>query len=74
MDACIVGTQMMNMATELGLGTLWARGFNAQAIHDAFGLPDNIVVSFLLDVGYPSEQSVNRHTLRKPLNETVTEL
>ena len=30
MDACIVGTQMMNMATELGLGTLWARGFNAQ--------------------------------------------
>lgn len=74
MDACIVGTQMMNMATELGLGTLWARGFNAQAIHDAFGLPDHIVVSFLLDVGYPSEQSVNRHTLRKQLNETVTEL
>lgn len=74
MDACIVGTQMMNMATELGLGTLWARGFNAQTIHDAFGLPENIVVSFLLDVGYPSEQSVNRHTPRKPLNETVTEL
>ena len=74
MDACIVGTQMMNMATELGLGTLWARGFNSQKIHDAFDLPENIVVSFILDVGYPSEKSVNRHTPRKALSETVTEL
>ena len=68
MDACIVGTQMMNMATELGLGTLWARGFNSQQIHDAFALPENIVVSFLLDVGYPASGSVNRHTPRKDLS------
>lgn len=74
MDACIVGTQMMNMATELGLGTLWARGFNAQQIHDAFDLPENIVVSFLLDIGYPASGSVNRHTPRKELSDTVTEL
>ena len=74
MDACIVGTQMMNMATELKLGTLWARGFNAQTIHDAFGLPENIVVVFLLDVGYPAANSVNRHTTRKELSDTVTEL
>ena len=74
MDACIVGTQMMNMATELGLGTLWARGFNAQQIHDAFDLPENIVVSFLLNVGYPAANSANRHTPRKDLSATVTEL
>ena len=74
MDACIVGTQMMNMATELGLGTLWARGFNAQQIHDAFDLPENIVVSFLLDIGYPAVSSVNHHTPRKELSATVTEL
>jgi len=73
MDACIVGTQMMYMATELGLGTLWARGFNATQIHDVMGLPENIRVSFLLDVGYPAENSVNRHTPRKSLNETVIE-
>lgn len=73
MDACIVGTQMMYMATELGLGTLWARGFNARQIHDIMGLPENIRVSFLLDVGYPAEGSVNRHTPRKGLNETVIE-
>ena len=74
MDACIVGTLMMNMATELGLGTLWARGFNAQTIHDAFDLPENIVVSFLLDIGYPASNSVNRHSSRKELSATVTEL
>lgn len=74
MDACIVGTQMMYMATELGLGTLWARGFNATQIHDVMGLPENIRVSFLLDVGYPAEGSVNRHTSRKSLNKTASEL
>ena len=65
---------MMNMATELGIGTLWERGFNAQQIHDAFSLPENIVVSFLLDIGYPASDSVNRHTPRKELSDTVTEL
>lgn len=44
MDAAISGTQMMNMATELGLGTLWARGFDSKKVHDAFDLPANIRV------------------------------
>ena len=74
MDACIVGTQMMYMATELGLGTLWARGFNATQIHDVMGLPENIIVSFLLDVGYPAEGSVNHHTPRRSIGEMVVEL
>ena len=74
MDTCIVGTQMMYMATELGLGTLWARGFNARQIHDAMGLPENIIVSFLLDVGYPAEGSVNHHTPRRGIGEMVVEL
>ncbi|MBQ7991903.1 MAG: nitroreductase family protein [Solobacterium sp.] len=74
MDACIVGTQMMYAATELGLGTLWARGFNTKEVHDAFNLPENIVVSFILDLGYPAENSVNKHTPRRELSETVTVL
>ena len=74
MDACIVGTQMMYAATELGLGTLWARGFNSVQLHDLFDLPENIVISFLLDVGYPSKKSVNRHSPRKELTQIVTEL
>lgn len=71
MDACIVGTQMMYMATELGPGTLWARGFSTKQVHKLFGLPENIVVSYFLDVGYPAENNVNRHTTRKALEETT---
>lgn len=71
MDACVIGTQMMNMATELGLGTLWARGFDSKKIHDLFELPENIRVCFILDIGYPSKESVNHHTGRKDLEETV---
>ena len=74
MDACIVGTQMMYMATELGLGTLWARGFNAKQIHGVMGLPEDVRVCFMLDVGYPAEGSVNRHSPRKPLSETTAVL
>ena len=73
MDACIVGAQMMNMATDLGLGTLWARGFNAREVHDLFGLPENVRVAFFLDVGYPAEETrgLRRRSPRKPFAETV---
>lgn len=74
MDATIVGTQMMNMATELGLGTLWARGFDSKKVHEAFNLPANIRVAFILDVGYPGETSVNPHTKRNDISSFVTEL
>lgn len=75
-DASIVVTSMMYQATELGLGTLWARGFDAQKIIDAFDLPENLHVVCLLDIGYPAEDSKpsERHELRKPLSETVKEL
>ena len=36
MDASIVTTSMMMQATDLGLATLWARGFNASYIESAF--------------------------------------
>jgi nitroreductase len=76
MDACIVTTHMMLEAQELGLGTLWARGFCAQDLSDAFHLPEHIVPVCLLDLGYPAKdgQPGPWHTQRKPLEETVTEL
>lgn len=74
MDATIAGTQMMNMATELGLGTLWSRGFDSKKVHDAFDLPANIRVSFILDVGYPAENSTNPHTKRNDVDTFVNVL
>lgn len=72
-DAAIVATHMMMEATELGLGTLWVRGFSGNEAQTFFNLPKNIhPVCFLL-IGYPSQNSKPNpsHTSRKPLNETV---
>ena len=75
-DAAIVTTEMMMEATDLGLGTLWARGFDAQKIFDAFPEVAGLEVVCLLDIGYPSETSApsERHTLRRPLSETVVNM
>lgn len=72
-DAAIVTTAMMMEATELGLGTLWVRGFSAPEAAKAFDLPENIrPVCFLL-LGYAADSPKNQKS-RKPLEETVVEL
>ncbi len=75
-DASIVATTMMMEATDLGLGTLWARGYCAQDLIDAYQLPKNIIPVCLLAVGYPaadSEPSAH-HSERYPLQTMVTTL
>lgn len=72
-DCAIVASMMMMQATELGLGTLYVRGYCAKTVSEVFELPENIhPVCFLL-VGYPSEMSkpIARHYSRKELKETV---
>ncbi len=75
-DAAIVVSSMMYQATELGLGTLWARGFDSRKIVEAFDLPENLRVVCLLDIGYEADDSkpAEKHFLRKPLFETVKEI
>ena len=53
MDASIVGTHMMMEAFEQGLGSCWVKFFNSKDVASAFGIPENLTPSFLLDVGYP---------------------
>jgi nitroreductase len=77
MDSSIVTTSMMMQATDLGLATLWARGFNASHIEHEFGFPENIKLACLLDIGYADP--VNglpspRHDVRKPMNEFAEKL
>ncbi|MGN0728799.1 nitroreductase family protein [Treponema sp.] len=75
-DAAIVTAAMMMEATDLGLGTLWARGYDSQTIYDAFPEISGLELVCLLDIGYPAEDSEpsERHSLRKELSETVSEL
>lgn len=74
-DAAIVTTTMMMEATELGVGTLWARGFSAPRMAEAFHLPENIHPVAILLLGYPMDGSVgpNRlHDVRKPVESFVS--
>lgn len=75
-DAAIVTTSMMFEAAELGLGTLWARGFDSAKIMKALNLPETLHLVCLLDIGYPTEDSVpsERHSQRLAISEIVKEL
>ena len=77
MDASIVTTSMMMQATDLGLATLWARGFNASYIESAFEFPDNLKLACLLDVGYADPENGGpspRHPVRKSMEEFASEV
>lgn len=77
MDASIVTTSMMMQATDLGLSTLYARGFNASEIERAFDFPANLKLACMLDVGYadPEEGGPSpRHPVRKPMSEFAEEI
>lgn len=77
MDASIVTTSMMMQATDLGLATLWARGFNASEIEKAFNFPANLKLACLLDVGYADPELGGpspRHPVRKSMGEFAQEM
>ena len=77
MDASIVCTHMMLEAWELGIGSVWVRGFDSRQVAKVFGLPKHIKPICLLPIGYPSENSkpyAQWHFSYKPLSETVEEL
>lgn len=73
-DASIVAASMMFEAEELGVHSLWIRGFDSKDVIDTFDLPENIVPVMMLALGYPSEKShpAHLHEQRKILEETVT--
>ncbi|NMA25387.1 MAG: nitroreductase [Clostridiales bacterium] len=75
-DASIVCASMMFEAVELGLGTTWVCYFDPAAVAREFNLPENIVPSSILPLGYPADDAepAPLHTQRKPIGETVTAL
>lgn len=76
MDVSIVCTHMMLEAWELGIGSVWVRGFDSRHVAKAFDLPEHIKPICLLPIGYPSKDSVpyaQWHNSYRPLSETVEE-
>ena len=75
-DAAIVCTHMMMEAADLGIGSCWVGYFNAGEIADVLELPENIVVSAMLPIGYPAESAkpAPMHTQYRDFADTITEL
>lgn len=75
-DAAIVTTHMMMQATELGLGTLWVRGFCAEIVSKTFDLPSNIHPVCYLLIGYPEDNAkpYPSHDKRNDLSEIIVEM
>ncbi len=75
-DASIAAATMMYEAEELGIHSLWIRGFDSQVVAETFDLPKNIVPVMLFALGYPSEESKAHpwHIERMPAAEMTTEL
>ena len=72
-DASIVLTHMMLEATDLGLGSCWVCRFDPDEVSKALYLPENIVITSLLPVGYSAEDAKpsDRHLKYRDQNEIV---
>ena len=75
-DASIAATTMMYEAEELGVHTLWVRGFDSKTVVDTFGLPEYMIPVMMLGLGYPNERAKANpwHFKSKPMEEFVEEL
>lgn len=72
-DASIVCTQMMNEATQLGIGSLWVCAFDPEKVKTLCALEDGVIPVNILCLGYatkPADTTRFEYT-RKPLSEIL---
>lgn len=75
-DAAIVTTHMMLMAASIGIGSCYVGYFSSDEVKKALGLPESVVVTALLPLGYPSESSIpaSFHTELREKADTIEEI
>ena len=75
-DAAIVAATMMYEAEELGVHSVWLRGFDSREVTETFDLPKNHVPVMMFAMGYSSARTKPSpwHFHRRPIEETVTKL
>lgn len=74
-DASIAATTMMYEAEELGIHTIWIRGFDSKTVSNVYGLPDYMIPVMMLGLGYPNDKAKANpwHYKRNPIEDFVTE-
>ena len=75
-DASIAITQMMLEAWDLGIGSVWVRGYDKRVLDEVFDLPSNLESVALLPIGYPSEKArpAPLHARKYPIEHFVEAL
>ena len=75
-DAAIVCTHMMLAAWEQGIGSCWVGYFNAANVSRVLELPENIVVTAMLPIGYAAEgaEPLALHSSFRDRDDTVSEI
>lgn len=72
-DTAIVGTHMMLEAWELGIGSCWVGMFRAEDVARVLQLPENIRVTALMPMGYPTEEAkpIELHSMYRDKKEWI---
>ena len=73
MDVSIVTTHMMLEATNLGVDNIWIEMFDGNILRKEFDIPDNLVPTVLLPIGYKAKLCPPSplHKVRKDLDKIV---
>lgn len=73
-EAAIVATHLMFTAWELGIGSVWVRGFDSRTVAGALGMPSNLKICAMLSMGYPADKArpSPMHYPTKELDEMVS--
>ena len=66
-DAALVTTHVMLQAQELGLSTVWIGSFDPEKVREAFALPEYLVPSAILPLGYEAEAGGHGEKKRQQL-------
>lgn len=70
-DVTIAVTDMIAVATSLGLGTCWIASFDPIRVREVLGIPDNIIPVGIITIGYPEENQEKVEKERKPLKDIM---
>ena len=72
-DVGIVTTHLMLAAQELGLGSCWVMYFDPVKTSALFALPENLVPTAMLPLGYPDQAAAPSpmHASRMPMDDII---
>lgn len=68
-DMALCGAYMMLEAYDQGLGTCWLGAFDAEAVKEVLGIPEDVKVVTMIPLGYHDGTQPRRD--RRPLEEIV---